>query len=59
MKKLYEIPAVQVVALQTAQLMAASPVFGGTTEETEGNLSREFGIEDDTELFDDDTVLDI
>lgn len=59
MKKLYEIPAVQVVALQTAQLMAASPVFGGTTEETEGNLSREFGIEDDTELLDDDTVLDI
>ena len=49
----------QVVALQTAQLMAASPVFGGTTEETEGNLSREFGIEDDTELLDDDTVLDI
>ncbi len=59
MKKLYEIPAVQVVALQTAQLMAASPVFGGTTEETEGNLSREFGIEDDSELLDDDTVLDI
>lgn len=59
MKKLYEIPAVQVVALQTAQLMAASPVFGGITEETEGNLSREFGIEDDSELLNDDTVLDI
>ena len=59
MKKLYEIPAVQVVALQTAQLMAASPVFGGTTEETEGNLSREFDIEDDSELLNDDTVLDI
>lgn len=59
MKKLYEIPAVQVVALQTAQLMAASPVFGGTTEETGGNLSREFGIEDDSELLNDDTVLDI
>lgn len=59
MKKLYEIPAVQVVALQTAQLMAASPVFGGTTDETSGNLSREFDIEDDTELLNDDTVLDI
>jgi hypothetical protein len=59
MKKLYEIPAVQVVALQTAQLMAASPVFGGTTDETGGNLSREFDIEDDSELLNDDTVLDI
>ena len=59
MKKLYEIPAVQVVALQTAQLMAASPVFGGTTEETGGNLSREFDIENDSELLNDDTVLDI
>jgi hypothetical protein len=39
--------------------MAASPVFGGTTEETGGNLSREFGIEDDSELLNDDTVLDI
>ena len=59
MKKLYEIPAVQVVALQTAQLMAASPVFGGTTDETSGSLSREFDIEDDSELLNDDTVLDI
>ena len=59
MKKLYEIPAVQVVALQTAQLMAASPVFGGTTDATDGNLSREFDIEDDTELLNDETVLDI
>ena len=49
----------QVVALQTAQLMAASPVFGGITEETDGNLSREFDIEDDSELLNDDTVLDI
>ena len=42
MKKIYLIPSITVVNVQTARMIATSdPRYGGETEETEGNLSRE------------------
>ncbi len=50
MKKTYQIPEVQVVKVQTTQMIASSPLYGGTTNATSGNMSREgrsFDDEDD------------
>lgn len=43
MKKTYQNPEIKIVKVQTAQIMAASPGYGGSTNETEGNLSRRGG----------------
>ena len=46
MKKIYLIPSITVVNVQTARMIATSdPRYGGETKETEGNLSRENDIE--------------
>ena len=42
MKKIYQNPEIKIVKVQTAQMVAASPGYGGSTGETSGNLSREF-----------------
>jgi hypothetical protein len=43
MKKIYQNPEIKVVKMQVAQMIAASgdPIYGGSTNETSGNLSRE------------------
>ena len=42
MKKIYLIPNINIVNVQTTQMIANSdPRYGGKTDETEGNLSRE------------------
>lgn len=43
MKKIYQNPEIKIVKVQTAQMVAASPGYGGSTTETSGNLSREGG----------------
>ena len=43
MKKIYQIPATQVVNINGQQILAGSPGYGGNTEETSGNLSRYSG----------------
>lgn len=46
MKKIYLIPSITVVNVQTARMIATSnPGYGGKTDEIEGNLSRENDIE--------------
>lgn len=50
MKKIYQNPEIKIVKVQTAQIMAGSPGYGGNTIETSGNLSRENG----GSLWDDD-----
>jgi hypothetical protein len=47
MKKTYINPTMTIVKIQTAQMIAASPNYGGTTTETSGNLSREGSFWDD------------
>ena len=42
MKKTYIAPSMEVVKIQTAQLMAGSPGYGGETTETSGNLAPEY-----------------
>ena len=42
MKKIYKNPEMKVVKVQMAQLMAGSPGYGGTTDETSGNLAPEY-----------------
>ena len=49
MKKIYQNPEIKIVKVQTAQIMVASPGYGGSTTETAGNLSRRGGS-----LWDDD-----
>ena len=53
MKKTYQNPKTTIVEVQTAQMIASSPVYGGTTTATSGNLSRENGDSfwDDEEDF--------
>ena len=41
MKKIYQNPEITVVKVQTSQMMAGSPGYGGTTNETSGNLAKE------------------
>lgn len=40
MKKIYQNPETKIIKVQTAQMVAASPGYGGYTTETSGNLSR-------------------
>ena len=47
MKKTYINPTMTIVKIQTAQMIAASPIYGGSTEATSGNLSRESSFWDD------------
>ena len=47
MKKTYINPTMTIVKIQTAQMLAASPGYGGSTTETSGNLSRESSFWDD------------
>lgn len=42
MKKKYFAPNMEVVKIQTQQMLAASPGYGGTTDATSGNLAPEF-----------------
>ena len=49
MKKTYQNPEIKIVSVQTPQIMAGSPDYGGTTTETEGNLSRRQNLWDDDE----------
>ncbi|MBR0050306.1 MAG: hypothetical protein IJP74_13490 [Prevotella sp.] len=51
MKKTYKNPELKIVNVRTAQLMIASPGYGGSTNAVEGNLSRRRGSdwEDDDE----------
>jgi len=42
MKKQYKNPEMKVIKVQMAQLMAGSPGYGGTTNETNGNLAPEY-----------------
>ena len=41
MKKIYQHPEINVVRVQTAQMIATSPGYGGSTTETDGNLGRD------------------
>ena len=50
MKKIYQNPEIKIVKVKTAQMIAASPGYGGTTTAGSGNLSREYG----GSLWDDD-----
>lgn len=50
MKKIYQNPKIAIIKIQTTQIMAGSPGYGGETTETKGNLSREGGS-----FFDDDS----
>ena len=50
MKKIYQNPKIKIVKVQTAQMVASSPGYGGNTTESSGNLSRRFG----GSLWDDD-----
>lgn len=49
MKKIYKAPEMKIVKVETTQIMAGSPGYGGNTVETSGNLSRGGGS-----LWDDD-----
>ncbi|MBP1541431.1 MAG: hypothetical protein ILA25_04600 [Prevotella sp.] len=51
MKKTYINPEMNIVKIQTAQMIAASPGYGGNTNATSGNLSRrgDFFEDDDDE----------
>ena len=43
MKKIYRHPKTINVKVEPTKIMAGSPDYGGTTEETSGNLSRDGG----------------
>ena len=47
MKKTYQNPVIKVVKIQTTQMLATSPGYGGNTEQTYGNLAPEFNIWDE------------
>ena len=42
MKKTYQNPEMKVVKMQVAQMIAASPGYGDSTDFTSGNLAPEF-----------------
>ena len=48
MKQKYLIPDIELIDAQMEDMIAASPGYGGTTDATEGNLSRQ----DDTNYGD-------
>jgi hypothetical protein len=41
-KKIYSAPAMEILEAEAALLLAGSPQYGDTTEETSGNLAPEF-----------------
>lgn len=41
MKKTYQQPEIETITLQTTQMLASSPGYGGTTEDESGNLAPE------------------
>ena len=43
MKKIYVIPTIHVDSILPEEMLAASPGYGGTTDEESGNLSRQGG----------------
>ena len=43
MKKTYQNPEIKIVSVQTTPILAGSPGYGGSTNETRGNLSRQYG----------------
>ena len=45
MKKTYKNPEMTVVKIQTAQMLASSPGYGGETEEESGNLAPELMLD--------------
>ena len=47
MKKTYIIPTLEVVRVQTQQMLASSPGYGGSTDATSGNLAPEFYFDED------------
>ncbi|MBR1665555.1 MAG: hypothetical protein IJ699_04945 [Bacteroidaceae bacterium] len=49
MKKTYQNPKINIVKIQATQILAGSPGYGGTTDATSGNLSREVSFWDDEE----------
>ena len=50
MKKIYQIPETHIVKIQTAQIIASSPGYGGETTATSGNLSREADFFEDEDF---------
>ena len=47
MKKIYQIPKVTIMMVQSSTILAGSPGYGGTTDKTDNNLSRGGSWEDD------------
>ena len=48
MKKTYQNPTIKVIKIQaTQQMLAGSPTYGGSTDQTSGNLAPEFDIWDE------------
>ena len=48
MKKTYQNPTIKVIKIQaTQQMLAGSPTYGGSTNQTSGNLAPEFDIWDE------------
>lgn len=54
MKKTYINPNINIVIIQASQILAGSPGYGGTTNETSGNLSREIDGGSDSDLWNDE-----
>ena len=40
MKKIYQNPEINVIKIQTSQMMVASPGYGGQTTQTSGNFAK-------------------
>jgi len=47
MKKTYKKPQMEVVKIQTGQMLASSPGYGGNTNETSGNYARGYYWDDE------------
>ena len=47
MKKIYQNPKIEIIKVQTTQMIANSPGYGGTTDANRNNLSRQDGGWDD------------
>ena len=49
MKKIYQNPEINVIKIQTSQMMAGSPGYGGETTQTSGNYGKGGGFWSDDE----------
>ena len=47
MKKTYKKPQMEVVKIQTGQMLASSPGYGGNTNATSGNYARGYYWDDE------------